>query len=224
MTNAATSHQEPAPAGCLAGPAPGQGEPVSGAVEAREALWSYLLAQGASIRQIARRSRLCCRQVQRGVARARKREEERMQSSQERDSRKRDISQERTDSPIPGAHAGGAAWEDPRRLPRLVPLFPIGPFTPQADCGHHGPLRHGSVFCCMVCSQSGMDGHPGLARDPRTDPKPDPKPAPAPASPAKAGGRETRKQRRRRLYAARRLASLPPSLPPAPQAAAPPTA
>jgi hypothetical protein len=47
---------------------------------------------------------------------------------------------------------------------RLVPLFPIGPFTPTSHCPHHGPLRKGSEFCCMVCSQSAIgDGRPSGA-------------------------------------------------------------
>ena len=206
MSSTGTTHREPAQAGCLERPAPGQGQPLAGAVEAREALWLYEVTQGASIRQIARRSHLSCRQVQLGVARARKREKERLQASHEQDSRERDTLQGRKNNSLPGAHAGRVVWEDPRRLPRLVPLFPIGPFTPQAACSHHGPIRPGSMFCCMVCSHSGMDGHPALKRNPRTDPRPEPRVA----EPAKAGGaRETRKERRRRLHAARQ--SSPPA-------------
>jgi hypothetical protein len=193
-------NQKPAQAGGLTRPAPGQGRPSSGAVEARDALWLYELSQGSSMAQIARRSHLSCRQGQLGVARARKREQERLQSSHLRYSLKRDVLQLRTEKISPDAHAGGAASEDPRRLPRLVPLFPIGPFTPAATCSHHGPIRAGSVFCCMVCSQSGMDAHPALKRNPLTDPRPEPRAA----APAKArGSRETRKERRRRLHAAR---------------------
>lgn len=61
----------------------------------------------------------------------------------------------------------------------LVPLFPITSFTPQSKCPHRGPIKPGSVFCCMVCSGTGRDGHPALRRDPTTDPKPEPKPGPA---------------------------------------------
>lgn len=82
----------------------------------------------------------------------------------------------------------------------LVPLFPIGPFTPASECPHRGPIAEGSLLCCMVCSASGMDGHPALARDPRFDPRPAARRAPSPttavASPA-AG--ETRRERRRKL-------------------------
>ncbi len=52
----------------------------------------------------------------------------------------------------------------------------------------------------MVCSQSGVDDHPALKRDPRTDPRPERKAA---ALVRVAGVRETRKQRRDRLNAAR---------------------
>jgi hypothetical protein len=207
MSEAVTIDREQAQAGGLARPAPGQGKPRSGAVEARDALWLYELNQGSSIAQIARRSHLSCRQVQLGVARARKREQERMQSLQIRDSRERESVHGRKEIFSTGAHRGVPAWDDPRRLPRLVPLFPIGPFTPQAACGHHGPIRPGSVFCCMVCSQSGQDGHPALKRNPRTDPRPEPKAA----APRKPGARESRKQRRGRLYAARE--SSPPGKP-----------
>jgi hypothetical protein len=86
---------------------------------------------------------------------------------------------------------------EPIRVPPLVPLFPLGHFTPQSACRHHGPIERGSVFCCVVCHCSGIDDHPGLRRDPRTDPSPEPKPKPAP----KKTARETRKQRRLRTFA-----------------------
>jgi RNA polymerase sigma factor (sigma-70 family) len=88
---------------------------------------------------------------------------------------------------------------DGRRRPRpptLVPLFPIGAYTPSATCAHRRPITPGSVLCCMVCHQSGVDAHPLLQRDPRTDPRPEQKPAPAP----KPGAIETRRQRRARLH------------------------
>jgi hypothetical protein len=90
-------------------------------------------------------------------------------------------------------------------LPRLVPLFPIGPYTPQAACGHNRPIEAGSTFCCMVCHSSGIDDHPGMLRSPLTDPAPEPKPAPAPA--AKKPTRETRKQRRKRQFGTPSLTS-----------------
>jgi hypothetical protein len=158
-----------------------------------------------SVVQIARRNHLSCRQVQFGIARARKREEERLQSSLLRDSRKRDKLYKRNQGKITPTSLARQVWEDPQRLPRLVPLFPIDAFTPGSACPHHGPIRTGSVFCCMVCSRSGLDGHPALERDPLTDPRPEPK---APAA-ARAGAvRETRKERRRRLREARESSSL----------------
>ena len=88
--------------------------------------------------------------------------------------------------------------DEPVRIPPLIPLFPIGHFTPQSACRHHGPIETGSVFCCVVCHCSGIDDHPGLQRDPLTDPAPEPKPTPAPK---KKSARETRKQRRQRVFA-----------------------
>jgi hypothetical protein len=96
----------------------------------------------------------------------------------------------------------------------LVPLFPIGAFTPTSKCPHHAPIRAGSLFCCMVCSTSGIDDHPALQLDPMTDPQPEPVPAASNAAPKSptgsrssspldpAAGRETRKERRRRQYRA----------------------
>jgi hypothetical protein len=87
------------------------------------------------------------------------------------------------------------------RPPRLVPLFPIGPYTPQSTCAHLRPIDSGSSLCCMVCHKSGMDRHPALRRDPRNEPAPEPKPKPAPVlAPSRC---ETRKERRQRLFGAR---------------------
>jgi len=44
-----------------------------------------------------------------------------------------------------------------------MPLFPVASFVPGSACPHHGPIREGSVLCCMVCHQSGLDAHPSLA-------------------------------------------------------------
>jgi hypothetical protein len=87
------------------------------------------------------------------------------------------------------------------RPPRLVPLFPIEAYTPQASCAHRRPIELGSALCCMVCHISGMDRHPALRRDPGTDPAPEPKPKAAPEQ-AKSQ-RETRRERRQRLFGAR---------------------
>jgi hypothetical protein len=89
------------------------------------------------------------------------------------------------------------------RPPLLIPLFPIGPYTPQSACGHHRPIEAGSLMCCMVCHCSGIDDHPGLLRTPLTDPAPEPKPARAP----KQTIGETRKQRRQRMFGTTSLVS-----------------
>jgi hypothetical protein len=49
-----------------------------------------------------------------------------------------------------------------QRPPQLVPLFPVGNYTPSSRCAHRGPIEHGSAFCCMVCHASGQDDHPAL--------------------------------------------------------------
>jgi hypothetical protein len=91
---------------------------------------------------------------------------------------------------------------------RLIPLFPVGSFTPQSACPHRESIGRGSRFCCMVCHASGMDDHSGLRRDPQAEPAPELEPAPAyePAPGAvelktSGGSKETRKQRRRRQFA-----------------------
>jgi hypothetical protein len=91
--------------------------------------------------------------------------------------------------------------------PRLIPLFPIGSYTPQSTCAHQGPIERGSLLCCMICHCSGVDDHPGLMRSPLTDPEPEPKPAPAPACTEKQAKRETRKERRQRLFGTQVLAT-----------------
>jgi hypothetical protein len=89
--------------------------------------------------------------------------------------------------------------------PHLVPLFPLGAFTPQSPCGHNRPIKPGSFFCCVVCHASGVDDHPALKRDPRTDPAPEPKPKPQPTRQIPAA--ENRKQRRARVFGAPSLLS-----------------
>jgi hypothetical protein len=97
------------------------------------------------------------------------------------------------------AQERGRPSEAASQPPRLIPLFPIGSYVPQSVCGHRQPIEPGSLFYCVVCHSSGIDGHPALNRDPLTDPAPEPKPAPALAP--KKTGRETRKQRRQREFA-----------------------
>jgi hypothetical protein len=50
-------------------------------------------------------------------------------------------------------------WRDmvETELPALVPLFPITSFEPGSRCPHHGRIKRGSRFVCMVCHQSGLD-------------------------------------------------------------------
>jgi hypothetical protein len=45
--------------------------------------------------------------------------------------------------------------------PRLVPIFPPGPFTPKSRC-QHAPIEFGSPFYCPICHASGRDYFPTL--------------------------------------------------------------
>ncbi len=133
----------------------------------RELIWLDDICRGSSIKEIAIREGLSCRRIQRGVSRAR--EKEGGLSSRESDSNSEVRRQDRHIT----ANEFKLVRENSHRALRLVPLFPIGAFTPRSSCPHHGPIRSGSVFCCMVCSQSGLDDHPALKRDPITDPHPE---------------------------------------------------
>ena len=94
--------------------------------------------------------------------------------------------------------------QDIRRPPRLVPLFPIGQYTPQTLCGHQGPIERGSVFCCMVCHTSGQDDHPALQNDSHLDLSRRANLGDALSNTLcyEKNYRETRKQRRQRLFGA----------------------
>lgn len=175
-------------------PEPGRtNDPV--AWEVRESLWLEDVRCGHRTAEIAAREGLSPRRIQLGIARARDRE----MALRGWSSRARDRLQEREMS---GAEAGdaGGRW-DRDRVPLLIPIFPVQAFTPRSECPHHGPIRPGTPFCCMVCSQSGMDAHPALKRDPRTDPKPEPRPAASAPRESKVGS--TRKEKRRARKAAR---------------------
>jgi hypothetical protein len=148
---------------------------LSLAVLAQEYIWLWDVRHGISTREIAIREGLNIQRVRIGVARAK---------ALERDSQ--------TDTSA-------------IRAPRLIPLFPIGAYTPQSTCAHHRPIEHGSLLCCMVCHCSGVDDHPGLLRSPLTDPIPEPKQAAAPS--CKRPKQETRKQRRQRLFGTPALAT-----------------
>ncbi len=147
-------------------------------IDVLESLWLYETRTGHDIRSIARREGLGERRIQVGVMRAKLRE----------------IAKTR------GSGTGDQPVRfDARSLPRLVPLFPIGPFTPNSVCGHRHPIRAGSIFCCMVCHASGVDDHPGLNRDPRTEPTPEPKTKPTmpPSSQVASSDRSTARPHRR---------------------------
>lgn len=63
------------------------------------------------------------------------------------------------------------------RVTHLEPVFPAGPFTPSSPCADHAGIDRGSAECCMVCHQSGLDGHPDLERPVRTGERGRPKKA-----------------------------------------------
>jgi hypothetical protein len=153
------------------------------AIAAREYVWLWDSRHGLSREEIASREGVSVRRVQLGLERARAQEKGDGQYGQSGNWASAD---------------GGKVWS-----PLLIPIFPLGSYTPQSTCAHRGAIRSGSHFCCMVCHRSGIDEHPALHRDPSTDPSPEPKPAPAPAK----TGRETRKQSRARRFADQRPAS-----------------
>lgn len=99
---------------------------------------------------------------------------------------------------------GNDADAEGSRVPRLIPLFPLDPgMTPTSPCGHKKPIKRGSIFVCMVCHQSGWDGHPDLVIGPDEMPsndKPDDDPKHRLGPEPKPEAKETRKQRRARLH------------------------
>jgi hypothetical protein len=82
----------------------------------------------------------------------------------------------------------------PPRAPKLVPLFPVGAFTPDSPCPHYGPIKAGSNLACMVCGKSGRDGHPALVIHKGEEQPPDPRIAKNTQS-----SRESRRRLRSRL-------------------------
>jgi hypothetical protein len=142
------------------------------ATAAKEYIWLWDHRHGASPEDIAAKAGVSPARVRLGLARA-----------------------HACDNGEP--YGDGASSGNSARSPRLIPMFPIVSFTPSSTCAHRRVLRTGSLFCCMVCHRSGIDGHPALKRDRRTDPSPEPKPAPPLAKKLK---RETRKQIRARLF------------------------
>jgi hypothetical protein len=99
------------------------------------------------------------------------------------------------------ARAEALAFAEAARLlrpPALWPWFPIDGLFPHSKCNHDQvPIPKGSRLYCSLCSRSGMDDHPALARFPLTDPRPDP-PLPEKAQPL------TRREKRARLRDRRR--------------------
>src|SRR5262245_15209989 len=128
------------------------------ATAAAEYIWLYDLRHGLSIHEIAIRAGVSVGRVRYGVKRAR--------------------GQEKPISSI-ALIAQLSPSAETIRPPRLIPLFPVGPYTPQSACPHRVPIEPGSALCCMVCHRSGMDEHPTMQRDPSTDPSPEPKPVPS---------------------------------------------
>ena len=97
---------------------------------ATEYIWLYDVRHGVSVSEIARRAGYSIGAVRAGLRRAR------------------------------AADAGSAP-----RLPvndrpdmgrRLIPLFPIGAFTPRSECPHRGVLPP-RPFVCMTCDASYKD-------------------------------------------------------------------
>lgn len=151
------------------------------ATAAAEYIWLYDLRHGLSVHEIAIREGVSVGRVRYGVKRAQAQEEL--------------VSSDALIEPL--SPSAGTI-----RQPRLVPLFPIGPYTPQSACPHRVPIETGSALCCMVCHCSGMDEHPAMQRDPKTDPNPEPKPVLSSARHPEPGAqRETRKQRRQKQFA-----------------------
>jgi hypothetical protein len=159
------------------------------AVAAMEYIWLYDHRHGMGVQEIAARHNVSVGRVRFGLQRA-----------AALDSK---LSKDELIEGLKPGRSGDVGF-------RLVPLFPIGSFTPQSACPHRESIGRGSRFCCMVCHASGMDDHPGLRRDTQTEPAPALEPAPA-SEPAPApgavelktsgGSKETRKQRRRRQFA-----------------------
>lgn len=141
------------------------------ALIARDYEWLRAFEAGATAAEIARKWRVNARTVEKRLAAAREAE----------------------------ANARYEADAEPPWVGWIVPLFPIGAFTPQSTCAHKGEIKRGSYFYCPCegCHKSGMDHRAALRRDPRTDPKPEPRPSAGPAKPPSATTRRERRAARR---------------------------
>lgn len=161
-----------------------QDEDLSLPVAAMEYVWLFDHRRGISLRKIAERDGVSIERVKYGLDRAMALEVR-----------------------CSGEEGPGNPGRRDEPEFELIPLFPIGAFTPQSTCSHRNPIEKGSRFCCMVCHASGMDDHPGLQRDLEAKPAARPTSAPMkgvvePAVPSDGGLVETRKQRRRRRFSA----------------------
>lgn len=94
---------------------------------ARDWVWLYDLRHGVGMEAIARRDGVDLSTVYDGVRRA------------------RGLERSRPSEVLAAAESQGD--------PRVVPLFPVGAFTPASACPHSGPV--GPSFCCMVCHETG---------------------------------------------------------------------
>lgn len=95
---------------------------------AQEYIWLYDRRHGIGITEIAQRSGVNTDAVKQGLKRARQ------------------VEQAADLSPL---------REPTESYRRLIPLFPVGPFTPESACPHRDPLAPDSPFVCMTCHQSG---------------------------------------------------------------------
>jgi hypothetical protein len=118
--------------------------------------------------------------------------------------KKRSLRERKREQNIPATLARGRlGLQIAHRPARLVPLFPVGSFTPHSKCAHHGPIERGSVFCCMVCHASGQDDHPALQHTYSVEPRSEAKHEdifPSSRYSDQKAFPETRKQRRQRLF------------------------
>jgi hypothetical protein len=99
-------------------------------------------------------------------------------------------------------------WLEPSiRIPKLVPLFPIGPFDPMSPCGHKKRIKRGSSFICMVCHQTGWEQHPDLkiksSDMPATEGKEETPASETPRNDQKPWVEMTRKERRAIMFGAK---------------------
>ena len=169
--------------------------------EIRDQEWLRLHQDGKSTSAIAEEAGVSVQLVRRALARARELDTSREQDDADEPTLHGRDDEADADLAPPPAPLRTAWWLE------LVPVFPIGPFTPASECPHRGPIAKGSLLCCMVCSASGMDDHPAMKRDPATDPRPEPRPSakPSTATTKPAASGETRRERRARKFAGRRV-------------------